>query len=53
MSVWVLQADYNYDGSMVVGVFSTEEKAKEGKSRLAKYYGDIDIIEWVVDEVNE
>jgi len=51
MKVYILIADYFTDERLIVGVFSTEEKAKNYRKSLNeecgfRYYID----EWVVDE---
>ena len=51
MKVYILIADYFTDEKLIVGVFSTEEKAQNYRKSLDeecgfRYYID----EWVVDE---
>jgi endo-alpha-1,4-polygalactosaminidase (GH114 family) len=47
--IYVVNEGYNYEGSQTLGVFSTEEKAKEAVNKLQSYGDYVHVIEYVVD----
>jgi len=53
MSVWIVTREYDYEGSLILGVFSAETTANEyvaNDPNPEPIYGVLTITEWPVDE---
>ena len=54
MTVWLVIASVSYEGSYVLGVYSTKRKAvARAKRRGPGSYDSVDVEEWTVDEIRK
>lgn len=50
MHIWIVIGGWDEGYSLPIGVFSTLDKAEEAKARVGNNYGEVDIIEYVIDQ---
>lgn len=52
MTVWIVRAGWDYEASRILGVYATEEKAKEkvSQERAEESFDYVDYVDFEVEE---